>query len=149
MVIQRVSHASVEIDKKINGEIGQGILLLLGIGPEDTAQDIDFLVDKISNLRIFVDEQDKMNKSLLDVDGGLLVVPNFTLYSDLSHGRRPFFAGGASFKDANKLFDAFMETANNSPIKNIQQGIFGADMQVSLCNDGPITLTLDTKDLIK
>lgn len=148
-VLQRASFGSVVVDGKTVGEIKGGIVALIGIGNGDTETDLAVACEKITNLRIFEDENGKMNKSLLDVDGEILLVPNFTLYSDISHGRRPFFSGGAPFEDAKVLFEKFVSMFKETEIKNVASGIFGADMKLSLLNDGPVTIILDTNDLKK
>lgn len=148
-VLQRVKLGKVVVEEKIEGQIDEGIVALVGIGENDTEKELKFMADKIAHLRIFEDSNFKMNKSLIDVEGGLLIVPNFTLYSDLSHGRRPYFSGGASFKKATGLFDKFIELAKATPIKNVQSGVFGADMKLSLLNDGPVTIIMDTDEIMK
>lgn len=148
-VLQRVSVAKVEVDEKTVGKIEQGIVALIGIGQNDTEKELEFMAEKISTLRIFEDSNFKMNKSLIDVGGGILIVPNFTLYSDLSHGRRPYFSGGASFNNATKLFDKFIEIIKKTPVKKVESGIFGADMKLSLLNDGPVTIIMDTEEIMK
>lgn len=149
VVLQRVTVGKVEVEGKTVGKIEHGIVALVGIGQNDTEKELEFMADKISTLRIFEDENFKMNKSLIDVDGGLLIVPNFTLYSDTSHGRRPYFAGGAKFKEATVLFEKFIELAKSTPIKKVEAGIFGADMKLSLLNDGPVTIIMDTDEIMK
>ena len=149
IVLQRVSFGEVKIDGEVVGKIDKGILCLVGIGEEDNEADLSLAADKLIHLRIFEDENGRMNKSLLDEDGGLLLVPNFTLYSDISHGRRPYFSGGAPFERAKALFEELVSMLENSEVSLVQKGVFGADMKVSLLNDGPVTIILDTKDLIK
>lgn len=143
-VIQRVSEASVKVDNNVVGEIGKGLLVLLGIGEGDTPKDLDYLVDKALGLRIFQDENDKMNLSLLDIQGELLVVSQFTLYGDVRKGKRPSFTDSAHPDIAEKMYLEFIDKAIDKGIKT-EKGIFGADMKVSLINDGPVTILLDSK----
>ena len=143
IVIQRVSQASVTIDGKIAGAIQQGLLLLVGICPEDGQEDIDYAVRKISQMRIFSDDADKMNLSVQDVGGQILSISQFTLYADTKQGNRPAFTGAAKPDLATALYDQFnQKLAQTVPV---QTGEFGADMKVSLVNDGPVTIVLDTK----
>ena len=141
-VVTRVHHASVTIDGKINGQIGEGFLVLLGVGPNDTAETADKLADKICNLRIFEDENEKMNRNLEQVGGSLLVVSQFTLYADTS-SRRPGFSGAAKPDLAIPLYEHFMACCQQRGF-DVQHGEFGADMQVDSCNDGPVTILFDT-----
>lgn len=143
-VIQRVNHASVEVDGKIIGEIEKGILVLLGVCDEDTDADIKWLADKIIGLRIFTDENDKMNLSLEDVEGELLVVSQFTLFGDCKKGRRPSFASAGKPDYANDMYEKFVAYCSDK-VKKVATGEFGADMKVSLENDGPVTLIVDSK----
>ncbi|BBE31377.1 D-aminoacyl-tRNA deacylase [Tepiditoga spiralis] len=146
-VIQRVLNASVAVDEKTVGSIKNGILVLLGISPEDTEKDIKWLADKILGLRIFEDEQEKMNKSLLDINGELLIISQFTLYGDCRKGKRPSFTLSAKPELAKKMYDKFVNyIINNYDIK-VETGIFQADMKVSLVNDGPVTFMLDSTKL--
>lgn len=143
IVIQRVSQASVTIDGKIAGAIQQGLLLLVGICPEDGQEDIEYAVRKISQMRIFSDQEDKMNLSVQDVGGQILSISQFTLYADTKKGNRPAFTGAAKPDLATSLYDQFnQKLAQTVPV---QTGEFGADMKVSLVNDGPVTIVLDTK----
>ena len=143
IVIQRVSQASVTIDGKIAGAIQQGLLLLVGICPEDGQEDIEYAVRKISQMRIFSDDADKMNLSVQDVGGQILSISQFTLYADTKKGNRPAFTGAAKPDLATSLYDQFnQKLAQTVPV---QTGEFGADMKVSLVNDGPVTIVLDTK----
>ena len=141
-VIQRVSHASVRIGDRISGEIGPGLLLLLGVGPEDTEEQADYLAVKTVNMRIFEDENGKMNLSLEQVGGALLVVSQFTLYADTS-SRRPGFSGAAKPPVAIPLYERFMAHCRERGFE-VQHGEFGADMQVYSQNDGPVTILFDT-----
>ena len=145
-VIQRVAHAKVVVDGSVRGEIGQGFLVLLGVGEGDTEKEAKTMAEKVANLRIFTDENDKMNLSLLTVDGSALVISNFTLYGDTSHGRRPSFFGAAAPDSANALYEKFCELLKEQGVKQVEKGVFGAHMEVSLLNNGPVTMILDTKD---
>lgn len=142
-VLQRVAYANVKVEGKIVGEIKRGILLLVGIDTGDNQNDFSYMVDKSINLRIFEDENDKMNLSLKDIGGGLLIVPNFTIYADARKGRRPSFAMGAKPEEAEKLFNEFLDYAKTQ-FEKVESGIFKADMKVELLNDGPITILLDS-----
>ncbi|GAB0111064.1 D-tyrosyl-tRNA(Tyr) deacylase [Pseudoalteromonas sp. SR43-6] len=140
-LIQRVKHAKVEINNQVVGEISQGILLLLGVEKHDDTQTADKLLHKVSNYRIFTDENDKMNLSLKDIKGELLVVSQFTLAADTKKGMRPSFSSAATPSQANELYEYFVAQAKELGL-TIATGEFGADMQVSLCNDGPVTFNL-------
>ena len=142
-VVTRVKSASVEIEGKINGQIGQGYLILLGVGPNDTEDTAVKLADKICNLRIFEDENEKMNRNLEQVGGSILVVSQFTLYADTS-SRRPGFTGAAKPELAVPLYEKFMEHCRQRGFQ-VQHGEFGADMQVASVNDGPVTILFDTE----
>lgn len=142
IVLQRVSSASVEVDGKVCGKIGTGFLLLFGVGHDDTEDDCRRLGDKIINLRIFSDENGRINRSLADVDGELLIVPQFTLYADCRHGNRPNFIQAGKPDKAEQLFNYFTDYCRSNG-KHAETGIFGADMKVSLTNDGPFTLVLE------
>lgn len=146
-VIQRVKHASVTIDGVQVSAVNMGYLILLGVEQGDTKADADKLVKKIPVLRIFEDENEKMNLSCLDVDGEILVVSQFTLCADCSHGRRPSFTKSAPPAEAEKLYEYFTEELNKAGVKKVETGRFGADMKVDLLNDGPVTIILDSKDL--
>lgn len=148
-VLQRVSSADVTIDKKINGKCGNGFLVLLGVKQGDTEKEADFLANKIANLRVFCDENDKMNLSLLDIDGEALVISNFTLYADCKHGRRPNFLNAEKPDKANMLYEYFCKKLVEQGVKSVETGEFGADMKVSLLNDGPVTIILDTEEIMK
>ena len=144
-LIQRVSSASVSIDSQIHGHINQGILLLLGVEKGDSATQTDQLLQKILNYRIFGDEQGKMNLSLKDIAGDLLVVSQFTLAADTQKGLRPSFSSAAPPAQAENLYNYFLDQAKGIHNGSIANGQFGADMQVSLCNDGPVTFLLSSQ----
>ena len=141
-VIQRVKHAQVEVDKKIVGKINEGFLILLGVAPDDTKEKADAMVKKITKLRIFEDENEKMNLSIRDIKGELLVVSQFTLYADCSGGNRPSFINAAKPDLANELYEYFVGKCKEV-IPVVQTGIFGAHMEVSLLNNGPVTIELE------
>lgn len=143
-VLQRVSYAKVTVDGVVVGEISKGIMVLFGMIPTDGENEINYMFDKIINMRIFEDDNDKMNLSLSDIDGELLIVPNFTLYGDARKGRRPSYSGAASVEEALVIFNKLIEKAEGLPIKKFAKGIFQADMKVELLNDGPVTLLLDS-----
>ena len=145
VVIQRVSQAKVEIDQNLSGAIGKGLLILLGIEPEDSQEDIDYLCRKIINMRIFSDENGIMNNSVKQEKGEVLVVSQFTLHANTKKGNRPSFTRAAKPDVAIHLYQNFIETFENEFDKKIQTGKFGADMQVSLINDGPVTIFIDSK----
>ncbi len=146
LVIQRVSRASVTVEDKITGAINQGLLVLLGIEQADSEEDIDWLVQKLIQMRIFSDEEGKMNCSLQDIDGGLLVVSQFTLHASTKKGNRPSFIAAARPEQAIPLYELFIQKAAVQLGKKVEAGIFGADMKVELVNDGPVTITIDSKN---
>ena len=146
-VVQRVSRASVTVDGQVTGEIGEGVLVLLGVSVNDKQADADYLVDKVVNLRIFEDADGKMNNSLLDTGGGMLVVSQFTLYGDTRHGRRPSYIHAARPDEANRLYEYFVSQARRQ-LENVATGIFQAMMDVELVNDGPVTIILDSEKTI-
>ena len=146
-VLTRVKSASVTIDNEVVGKIGQGFLILLGVGPEDNEQICKYLAEKALGLRIFEDENEKMNLSLSDVDGQVLVVSQFTLYGNCRKGRRPSFAGAAGPELGNALYEKFLSYCEELGFPP-QHGRFGADMQVESVNDGPVTILLDTDQLM-
>lgn len=141
-VIQRVTNASVTVDNKVIGEIGKGFLILLGAGTGDTEKDAKKLADKILGMRIFSDENDKINLSLNDIDGEVLIVSQFTLYADCRKGNRPSFVNACEPVEANRLYEYFVSLFQGK-VKNVQKGQFGADMKVQLLNDGPFTIILN------
>ena len=141
-VIQRVTQSSVRTENQIIGQTGSGLLVLLGVAKGDNSEDADYLVNKIANLRIFEDNNGKMNLSVLDVKGSILIVSQFTLLADCRRGRRPAFTNAAEPKLANQLYQHFIESIRNLGITT-QSGRFAADMQVSLINDGPVTLVIE------
>lgn len=143
-VVQRVSRAKVTVGEEITGEIGKGLLVLLGVAVRDTEIDASYLADKVLNLRIFEDADDKMNLSLLDISGELLVVSQFTLYGDATRGRRPSFIQAAPPERANHLYEVFVAEAGRQ-INTVQTGRFQAMMDVELVNDGPVTILLDSE----
>jgi D-tyrosyl-tRNA(Tyr) deacylase len=143
VVIQRVSEARVTVAGSVVGEIGPGLLALLGVAKPDTAADAEFLAEKILNLRVFPDEAGKMNRSLLDTLGALLVVSQFTLYGDCRKGRRPSFDDAAPAEQAHRLYEHFVEVARRSGVR-VETGVFQAHMNVALVNDGPVTLVVES-----
>lgn len=143
-VVQRVTSSSVVVDGRVIGSIKSGFNVLLGICKDDTIEDLKYIKDKIINLRVFHDENDKMNLSILDVKGEILAISQFTLYGDCRKGRRPNFMEAMSGEDAEALYDKFVEMLRESGLK-IETGQFGADMKVEINNDGPVTILLDSK----
>lgn len=147
-VLQRVRSASVKVDNAVVGDCGKGLCVLLGVSAEDTEEDAATLVRKLVDLRIFRDEDDKMNLSLKDVGGELLVVSNFTLLAAYKKGRRPDFIGAAPPAEANRLYEYFCELCRLE-IPHVARGVFGADMELSIINEGPVTIVMDSKVLLK
>ena len=143
LVIQRVSKAKVEVDNKTVGSIGKGFLVLVGITHTDTEKEADYLANKLCKMRIFEDENDKMNLSLKDVGGELLIVSQFTLYADCAKGNRPSFIEAARPEQATPLYEYFCKKCEEQGIK-VEKGVFGAHMEVSLLNDGPVTIVLES-----
>ena len=143
VVIQRVKEAQVTIDDVLVGDISQGLLLLVGVGPDDEQEDLDYAVRKITNMRIFSDDMRKMNLSVQDIKGSILSVSQFTLFAETKKGNRPAFTGAAKPDKAEKMYLDFNEAL--AQFVPVETGVFGADMQVSLVNDGPVTIILDTK----
>lgn len=146
-ILQRVTFAEVKVDGNTVGKIDNGFLILLGVAEGDTEKEADALSAKVATLRVFTDENDKMNLSLADIDGEVLVISNFTLYADCSHGRRPNFMKAAKPDIAEPLYEYFCEKMADKGVRKVEKGIFGADMKVSLLNDGPVTIDIDTRDL--
>ncbi|PRY13137.1 D-tyrosyl-tRNA(Tyr) deacylase [Pontibacter ummariensis] len=146
LVIQRVTRASVEIEKKVKGEIGPGLLLLAGFCPDDTPEDLKWMASKAVQLRIFSDSEDKMNLSVQDVGGDLLVVSQFTLFASTKKGNRPSYINAAPPAVAIPLYGQFVALLEAALGKKVQTGEFGADMKVSLLNDGPVTIVIDSKN---
>ncbi len=140
-VVQRVSHAQVKVNDKVVGKIQKGYLVLLGIKEGDTTKEADFLAKKLINLRIFEDENDKMNLSINDVGGEMLIVSQFTLYGDASHGNRPSFIEAARPEKANELYEYLCQKVNEEV--HVEKGIFQAEMKVELLNDGPVTILIE------
>ncbi|MFN0166660.1 MAG: D-aminoacyl-tRNA deacylase [Bryobacteraceae bacterium] len=145
VVIQRVSEASVTVDGSITGAIGRGLLVLVGVSKTDTHRDADFLAEKVTGLRIFPDDAGKMNLSVVDIGGGVLVVSQFTLYGDIRKGRRPSFDQAAGPTEARALYEYFVETLR-SRLARVETGVFQAMMSVSLVNEGPVTILCDSGD---
>lgn len=142
LVVQRVKNAKVDVNEKTVGAIDKGFLVLLGVTHTDTKETADYLVKKLCNLRVFEDENGKMNLGLKDINGKLLIVSQFTLYADCTSGNRPSFVNAAKPDMANELYEYFCEKCKDNGIE-VQRGIFGADMKVSLLNDGPVTIILE------
>ena len=145
-VIQRVSHASVTIDGAVKSEIGQGFLILLGVCDEDSIEDVEWLVKKVANLRVFGDENDVMNLSIQDVGGNALIVSQFTLFASYKKGNRPSWFKAGSHEHSIPLYEAFCSQLSAAIGKTVGTGEFGADMKVELLNDGPVTICMDTKN---
>lgn len=144
IVIQRVKRAQVSIEQDLYSSIGSGLLLLVGVGPDDSQEDVDYAARKILNMRIFSDQEGKMNVSIKDIEGEILSISQFTLYADTKKGNRPAFTGAAKPDVATRYYDSFnQQLSQEVPVKT---GVFGADMQVELVNDGPVTIILDTKN---
>ena len=143
-VVQRVTEARVEVAGEPVGEIGAGLLLLLGVARDDTTDDADYLADKTVNLRVFDDDEGKMNRSLLESGGAILVVSQFTLYGDVRRGRRPSYSDAAEPEKANQLYEYFVERVRSFGVR-VETGVFQAMMKVSLTNDGPVTILLDSR----
>ena len=149
VIVQRVQSSRVEIDGEVSGEIGQGLMVLLGIAEGDGQEQCDFLADKLVYLRIFTDEQEKRNLSLQDINGEMLIVSQFTLYGDCKKGRRPSFVVAARPETAVPLYEYFIDAVKRQGVKKVATGQFGADMQVYIQNDGPVTLMLDTDEIMR
>lgn len=143
-VIQRVSRAEVRVDGEVVGKIGEGYLILVGVMNGDTINEAQLLARKTANLRIFTDENDKMNRSILDIDGEVLAVSQFTLCADVHKGNRPSFIESAPPQEANALYEAFCSALSENGVHKVEKGVFGAHMEVSLLNNGPVTILYDT-----
>ncbi len=146
-LIQRVTKAKVTINEKVVGQIGKGYVILFGVKEGDSSKEADILVEKIINLRVMSDKNDKMNLSVKDIDGEILVVSQFTLYADTTSGRRPSFINAAKPDIAKHLYQYFVDKLESSGIKNVQTGEFGGYMTVEIINDGPVTIMMDTEEL--
>ena len=144
-LLQRVRCASVEVDGKIVGSIGPGLLVFLGVAPDDTAADAEYLAEKTAHLRIFEDEEGRMNKCVLEGGSAVLAISQFTLYADCRKGRRPGFSGAAAPETADPLYRKYAELLKENGVEKVERGIFGADMLVKLENDGPATFILESK----
>lgn len=144
MVIQRVEKASVTVDGVVRGKIANGYVVLVGLLPTDDEKTMDYMLDKLTNLRIYEDENDKLNLSIKDVGGDLLLIPNFTLYGDARKGRRPSYAKAAPPESAEGIFNRFVEKAKETSIR-VETGVFRTHMKVDLVNDGPVTVLLDSE----
>ena len=142
LIVQRVSHANVVVDNETVGKIGKGFLVLCGITHTDTKENADFLAKKLCNLRVFEDENEKMNLSIKDINGELLIISQFTLYADCSGGNRPSFVNAAKPEYANELYEYFLKKCEEYDV-HVEHGVFGAHMEVSLLNDGPVTIELE------
>ena len=145
-VVQRVSSSRVTVDERVTGEVKKGLLVLLGVTHDDTSKDVDYMVDKVTNLRIFEDENDKMNLSLKDIEGEVMAVSQFTLYGDARKGRRPSFVKAGNPQKAEEMYEEFIRVCKEK-VPKVEHGVFGADMKVELLNDGPFTIVLDSKEL--
>ena len=147
-VIQRVSQASVKVDGETVGSCGAGLMILLGVANGDSEEDARLLCNKICNLRIFCDENDKMNRSLVDIDGEMLVVSNFTLLASYKKGKRPDYMNAAAPEEADRLYRYFTDRCRES-IRRVECGVFGAHMELSIMNDGPVTIVMDSHELVR
>ena len=147
-VLQRVSKASVCVDGEVVGKCGKGLAILLGVAEGDGEKDASVLSEKISKLRIFTDENDKMNLSVMDVDGEALVISNFTLLANYAHGNRPDYMSAAKPAEANRLYEYFCDLLSHK-LRSVEKGVFGADMALDISNDGPVTIVMDSKILVK
>ena len=144
LVVQRVKHASVKVDGEIKGEIGQGFLVLLGVKKGDTEKDLEYCAKKLVGLRIFEDEDEKMNLSVSDVNGDFLIISQFTLYGDTKKGYRPSFIMAEEPEKANQMYEMFLEKVRKDSGRKVEKGVFGADMKVELLNDGPVTIIIES-----
>jgi len=144
LVVQRVKHASVKVDNEIKGQIGQGFLVLLGIKKGDTKKDLEYCAKKLVGLRVFKDNEDKMNLSIQDIDGEFLIISQFTLYADTKKGNRPSFVMAEDPIIANNMYEEFLEEVRKISGKKVEKGVFGADMKIELLNDGPVTILIES-----
>ena len=147
-VLQRVNRASVSVDGEVVGKCEKGLAILLGVADGDLEKDAEVLAEKISKLRNFTDENDKMNLSVMDIDGEALVISNFTLLANYAHGNRPDYMSAAKPSEANRLYEYFCDRLSQK-LKSVEKGVFGADMAVEISNDGPVTIVMDSKILVK
>ena len=145
-VVQRVDSAAVEVEGAMVGSVGKGLLVLLGVEKEDTDRDLEYLLDKVAGLRIFEDEDGKLNRSAVELGYAALVVSNFTLYGDTSRGKRPSFSHAAKGDLAVPCYEKFLDEMSHQGLKDVQHGEFGADMKIDLVNDGPVTIVIDTDE---
>ncbi len=143
-VIQRVKYAKVDVDGKTVGSIGEGYMILVGVMQGDTEKEAETLARKTANLRVFTDSEDKMNLSILDIDGEVLAISQFTLCADVKKGNRPSFINSAEPTEANRLYEYFCEQLKQNGVRKVEKGVFGAHMEVSLLNNGPVTILYDT-----
>ena len=146
VLLQRVTEGSVTVDGEVIGSIAKGLVILFGAGQGDTEKDVKYLAEKCANLRIFCDEQEKMNLSLLDVEGEALVISQFTLYGDCRKGRRPGFSDAADPAEAERFYELFQKLLKEQGVRKVEHGKFGADMKVKIFNDGPVTFMLESKN---
>lgn len=144
-VIQRVKHAAVTVDGETVGKVGEGYMILVGVQDGDTDMDAELLARKTANLRVFTDENDKMNRSILDIGGEVLAISQFTLCADVKKGNRPSFAKAAASESANRLYELFCDELLKNGVKKVEKGVFGAHMEVELLNNGPVTILYDTE----
>ena len=144
LVVQRVKHASVKVDGEIKGQIGKGFLVLLGVKKGDTRKDLEYCAKKLVGLRVFKDDEDKMNLSIMDIDGEFLIISQFTLYGDTKKGNRPSFVMAEDPIIANDMYEEFLEEVRKISGKKVEKGVFGADMKVELLNDGPVTILIES-----
>ncbi|MGN0561612.1 MAG: D-aminoacyl-tRNA deacylase [Candidatus Fimenecus sp.] len=144
-VIQRVKHAQVSVDGETVGKVGEGYMILVGVQAGDTDADAEILARKTANLRVFTDENDKMNRSVLDIDGEILAISQFTLCADVKKGNRPSFIGAAEPREADRLYNLYCDELLKNGVRNVEKGVFGAHMEVELLNNGPVTILYDTE----
>lgn len=144
LVVQRVKYASVKVNGELKGEIGQGFLVLLGVKKDDTEKDLEYCVKKLVGLRIFKDDEDKMNLNIQDISGDFLIISQFTLYADTRKGNRPSFVMAEEPEKAEKMYEDFLERVRISSGRKVEKGVFGADMKVELLNDGPVTIIIES-----